>query len=164
MRFLSNYPHKDQVRTTFHGMSSIAAGCDHGGFLLKNLLIDHLTERGYQVLDLGTHSLERVDYPDYAEAVARSVAAGEADFGLLVCGSGIGVCMAANKIQGIRAATVYDVTSAHLSREHNDANIICLGERLTGPEVAKEAVDVFLQSDFQDGRHAARIKKLDDLR
>ncbi len=144
-------------------MATIAAGCDHGGFSLKTVLIEQLTESGHEVLDLGTHSNERVDYPDFAEAVAKSVASGEAEFGLLVCGSGIGVCMVANKISGIRAATIHDVTSAHLSREHNDANIICLGERLIGPEVAKEVLDVFLASEFQEGRHLNRVKKIDKI-
>ena len=144
-------------------MATIAAGCDHGGFSLKTVLIEHLLESGQKVLDLGTNSNERVDYPDFAEAVAKSVASGEAEFGLLVCGSGIGVCMAANKISGIRAATIHDVTSAHLSREHNDANIICLGERLIGPEVAKEALDIFLASKFQEGRHLNRVKKIDKI-
>ena len=141
-------------------MATIAAGCDHGGFSLKTVLIEQLIESGHEVLDLGTDSNERVDYPDFAEAVAKSVASGEAEFGLLVCGSGIGVCMVANKISGIRAATIHDVTSAHLSREHNDANIICLGERLIGPEVAKEALDVFLTSEFQEGRPLNRVKKI----
>ena len=144
-------------------MATIAAGCDHGGFSLKTVLIEQLIESGHEVLDLGTDSNERVDYPDFAEAVAKSVASGEAEFGLLVCGSGIGVCMVANKISGIRAATIHDVTSAHLSREHNDANIICLGERLIGPEVAKEALDVFLASEFQEGRHLNLVKKIDKI-
>ena len=144
-------------------MTTIAAGCDHGGFSLKTVLIEQLIESGHEVLDLGTDSNERVDYPDFAEAVAKSVASGEAEFGLLVCGSGIGVCVVANKISGIRAATIHDVTSAHLSREHNDANIICLGERLIGPEVAKEALDVFLASEFQEGRHLNRVKKIDKI-
>ena len=144
-------------------MVTIAAGCDHGGFSLKTVLIEQLIESGHEVLDLGTDSNERVDYPDFAEAVAKSVASGEAEFGLLVCGSGIGVCMVANKISGIRAATIHDVTSAHLSREHNDANIICLGERLIGPEVAKEALDIFLASKFQEGRHLNRVKKIDKI-
>ena len=144
-------------------MATIAAGCDHGGFSLKTVLIEQLIESGHEVLDLGTDSNERVDYPDFAEAVAKSVASGEADFGLLVCGSGIGVCMVANKISGIRAATIHDVTSAHLSREHNDANIICLGERLIGREVAKEVLDVFLASEFQEGRHLNRVKKIDKI-
>ena len=144
-------------------MATIAAGCDHGGFSLKTVLIEQLIESGHEVLDLGTDSNERVDYPDFAEAVAKSVASGEAEFGLLVCGSGIGVCMVANKISGIRAATIHDVTSAHLSREHNDAKIICLGERLIGREVAKEVLDVFLASEFQEGRHLNRVKKIDKI-
>ncbi len=144
-------------------MKTIAAGCDHGGFALKTLLIEDLTECGHNVIDLGTDSNERVDYPDFAEKVARSVANGDAEFGLLVCGSGIGVCMTANKIPGIRAATVHDVTSAHLAREHNDANVICLGERLIGPEVAKEALGVFLTSEFQEGRHTARVQKMNRI-
>ena len=144
-------------------MATIAAGCDHGGFSLKTLLIEHLTESGHDVLDLGAYTNERVDYPDFAETVAKSVASGEATFGLLVCGSGIGVCMVANKIAGIRAATIHDVTSAHLSREHNDANIICLGERLIGPEVAKEALDIFLESEFQEGRHLQRVEKINKI-
>ncbi|HAY51463.1 MAG TPA: ribose 5-phosphate isomerase B [Acidimicrobiaceae bacterium] len=144
-------------------MATIAAGCDHGGFSLKTVLIEHLVASGHEVLDLGTHSNERVDYPDFAETVAKSVASGEVEFGLLVCGSGIGVCMAANKVSGIRAATIHDVTSAHLSREHNDANVICLGERLIGPEVAKEALDIFLASEFQEGRHLNRVKKINEI-
>ena len=144
-------------------MATIAAGCDHGGFSLKTVLIEHLVASGHEVLDLGTHSNERVDYPDFAETVAKSVASGEVEFGLLVCGSGIGVCMAANKVSGIRAAPIHDVTSAHLSREHNDANVICLGERLIGPEVAKEALDIFLASEFQEGRHLNRVKKINEI-
>ena len=144
-------------------MATIAAGCDHGGFSLKTVLIEHLVASGHEVLDLGTHSNERVDYPDFAETVAKSVASGEVEFGLLVCGSGIGVCMAANKVSGIRAATIHDVTSAHLSREHNDANVICLGERLIGPEVAKEALDIFLASEFQEGRHLNRVTKINEI-
>tara|TARA_Y100001970_G_scaffold82944_1_gene104988 strand:- start:2938 stop:3375 length:438 start_codon:yes stop_codon:yes gene_type:complete len=144
-------------------MATIAAGCDHGGFSLKTVLIEYLVASGHEVLDLGTHSNERVDYPDFAETVAKSVASGEVEFGLLVCGSGIGVCMAANKVSGIRAATIHDVTSAHLSREHNDANVICLGERLIGPEVAKEALDIFLASEFQEGRHLNRVKKINEI-
>ena len=138
---------------------TIYIASDHAGFSLKNQIIESYNE----FIDLGTNNEERVDYPDFAEAVAKSVASGEAEFGLLVCGSGIGVCMVANKISGIRAATIHDVTSAHLSREHNDANIICLGERLIGPEVAKEALDVFLTSEFQEGRHLNRVKKIDKM-
>jgi ribose 5-phosphate isomerase B len=141
----------------------IAVGSDHAGFSLKQQLVESLTADGHDVVDLGTHSTDRVDYPDYGAAVGRAVAAGEARFGVCVCGSGIGIAMAANKVPGVRAATVHDVTSAHLAREHNDANVVCLGERLTGPEVAKEAVHAFLAASFEGGRHAARVAKLDAL-
>jgi ribose 5-phosphate isomerase B len=141
----------------------IAVGADHAGFVLKQSLADHLREHGHEVLDLGTHSTERVDYPDFGAAVGRAVVGGEAEFGLCVCGSGIGISIAANKVRGVRAANVHDVTSAHLAREHNDANVICLGERLVGPAVAVEALDAFLAAGFEGGRHAARVAKLDAL-
>ena len=144
-------------------MTRLAAGSDHAGFHLKNELIAHLTAQGHEVVDLGTHSDDRVDYPDFGAAVGRAVAAGEVEGGLLVCGSGIGICIAANKIPGVRAATVHDATSAHLAREHNDANIVCVGERLIGPEVAKEAVDAWLGAEFEGGRHTGRVAKIDAL-
>ena len=117
-------------------MTRLAVGADHAGFRLKELLSTHLRANGHEVLDFGTHDEERVDYPDYGAAVGRAVVSGEADLGLLVCGSGIGICIAANKIPGVRAATVHDVTSGHMAREHNDANIICLGERFLGEQTA----------------------------
>lgn len=141
----------------------IAAGSDHAGYLLKQQLADHLRQLGHEVLDLGAHSTDRVDYPDYGAAVGRAVAGGEADLGLCVCGSGIGISIAANKIPGVRAAVVHDVTSGRLARQHNDANVVCIGERLTGPEVAKDALEAFLAAEFEGGRHAARVQKLDDL-
>ncbi|KIE50539.1 MAG: ribose 5-phosphate isomerase B [Acidimicrobiaceae bacterium] len=141
----------------------IATGCDHGGLTLKNKLIEYLEELGYEVEDFGTTTHDRVDYPDYGAAVGRAVASGRANLGLLVCGSGIGIGIAANKISGVRAATVHDVTSAHLAREHNDANIICLGERLIGEEIAKEALSAFLASVFEGGRHADRVAKINAL-
>lgn len=141
----------------------IALGADHAGVHLKDELAKHLADGGYAVVDLGTHGTERVDYPDFGAAVGRSVAAGETDLGIAVCGSGLGICMAANKVPGVRAATVHDVTSARLTRAHNDANVICLGERLTGIEVAKDAVDAFLAAEFEGGRHAGRVAKLDSL-
>jgi ribose 5-phosphate isomerase B len=141
----------------------IAVGADHAGYALKESLAAHLREAGHEILDLGTHSDERVDYPDFGAAVGRAVAGGDATMGLCVCGSGIGIAIAANKVPGIRAATVHDVTSAHLAREHNNANVVCIGERLTGPEVAKEAVDAFLASEFAGGRHAPRVAKIDAL-
>lgn len=144
-------------------VSTIAVGADHAGVHLKNELAQHLRDRGYEVLDLGTHDEARVDYPDYGAAVGRAVADGRAQLGVAVCGSGLGICMAANKIAGIRAATVHDVTSARLTRAHNDANVICLGERLIGPEVARDAVDAWLDAEFEGGRHAGRVDKLDAL-
>ena len=119
-------------------------GSDHAGFDLKQLLIEHLTTLGYEVVDLGTHSPEPVDYPDFAAAVGRSVISGDVDLGVCTCGTGTGMAIAANKVRGVRAAVVHDVTSARLAREHDDANVICLGARLMGPLVATEAVEIFL--------------------
>jgi ribose 5-phosphate isomerase B len=141
----------------------IAIGADHAGFALKQSIAEHLRAAGHEVLDLGTDSEDRVDYPDYGAAVGRSVAGGDAALGVCVCGSGIGIAIAANKVPGVRAATVHDVTSAHLAREHNDANVVCIGERLTGPAVAVEAVDGFVASSFEGGRHAGRVAKIDAL-
>lgn len=141
----------------------IAVGSDHAGFHLKEELADHLRGLGHDVVDCGTHSDDRVDYPDFGAAVGRSVRDGDADGGLCVCGSGIGIAMAANKIEGIRAATVWDATSARLTKEHNDANVICIGERLVGPQVAKDCVDAWLGAEFEGGRHAGRVAKIDDL-
>ena len=141
----------------------IAVGSDHAGFHLKERLAAHLRDRGHDVVDCGTHSDDRVDYPDFGAAVGRAVRDGEADGGLCVCGSGIGIAMAANKIDGVRAATVHDATSARLTRQHNDANVICIGERLTGPEVATDCVDAWLDATFEGGRHSGRVAKLDSL-
>jgi ribose 5-phosphate isomerase B len=141
----------------------IAIGADHAGFALKQSIAEHLRAAGHEVLDLGTDSEDRVDYPDYGAAVGRSVAGGDAALGVCVCGSGIGIAIAANKVPGVRAATVHDVTSAHLAREHNDANVVCIGERLTGPAVAVEAVDAFVAASFEGGRHAGRVAKIDAL-
>lgn len=141
----------------------VAVGADHAGVHLKDEIAAHLADRGIEVLDLGTHGDGRVDYPDYGRAVGEAVAAGDADLGVAVCGSGIGICMAADKVHGVRAGTVHDVTSARLARQHNNANVICLGERLTGRAVALEAVDAFLEATFEGGRHAARVAKLDAI-
>lgn len=141
----------------------IALGADHAGFSLKEQLAAHLGDAGHATVDCGTDSSERVDYPDFGAAVGRAVAAGRADLGLCVCGSGIGIAIAANKIPGVRAATVHDATSARLAREHNDANVICLGARLIGYEVAREALDAWLGACFEGGRHSARVAKLEAL-
>ena len=144
-------------------MTIIAVGSDHAGYALKEQLADELRDLGHEVQDLGVHSYDRVDYPDFGAAVGRAVAGGDAELGLCVCGSGIGIAMAANKIPGVRAATVHDATSACLSRQHNDANVLCLGERLTEPEVASEALRAWLDAEFEGGRHVGRIDKLSDL-
>ena len=141
----------------------IAFGADHGGVRLKDELAEHLASRGVEVLDLGTHGTDRVDYPEFGAAVGRAVASGRADLGIAVCGSGIGIGIAANKVPGVRAATVHDQTSARLAREHNDANVLCLGERLIGVEVAKDAVDAWLGATFEGGRHERRVAMLDAL-
>lgn len=138
----------------------IVVGSDHAGFHLKQQLADHLREAGHEVVDVGTDSTESVDYPDFGRAVGEAVAAGDAERGVAVCGSGIGICMAAGKVDGIRAATVHDVTSARLARAHNDANVMCVGERLTGPQVALDALDAFLATAFEGGRHARRVAKI----
>jgi ribose 5-phosphate isomerase B len=144
-------------------MSRISVGADHAGYRLKQLLADRLRALGHEVLDKGCVSEERVDYPDYAVAVARSVAEGETELGVLVCGSGVGVSMAANKVAGIRAATVHDFTSARLAREHNDANIVCMGARFIGEQVAIDALDAFLGATFEGGRHVDRVAKITAL-
>ncbi len=141
----------------------IAIGSDHAGLELKGLLADHLRAAGHEVDDLGTDSTESVDYPDYGEAIGRAVAEGRADRGVGVCGSGIGICMAAGKVAGIRAATVHDVTSARLTRAHNDANVMCVGERFIGPQVALDALDAFLATEFEGGRHTRRTGKIDAI-
>jgi ribose 5-phosphate isomerase B len=141
-------------------MARIAVGSDHAGFGLKSTLIDDLRAAGHEVVDLGAHDRSSVDYPDFGTAVANAVVGGSAEFGLCVCGSGIGISIAANRVPGARAALAHDVTSARLSREHNDANIVCFGERLIGVEVAREALHVFLATPFDGGRHQARVTKL----
>ena len=142
---------------------TIALGAAHAGYQLKDRIAAHLAERGVTTVDLGTNSGDRVDYPDFGEAVGRAVTDGRAQLGIAICGSGLGICMAANKVPGVRAAAVHDVTSARLTRQHNDANVLCLGERLIGPDVALEAVDAWLDAEFEGGRHAGRVAKLDAL-
>ncbi len=144
-------------------MARIAVGADHAGYLLKDRLADRARELGHEVTDLGTSGPESVDYPDFAAAVGRAVASGEAELGVLVCGSGIGVAIAANKVQGVRAGTAHDVTSARFARLHNDANVLCLGARFTGEQVALDALDAFLSTSFEGDRHARRVAKITDL-
>lgn len=138
----------------------IALGADHAGVALKEHIKTLLDERGIAYTDFGTSSTESVDYPEYAARVAREVAAGHADRGILVCGTGIGMAIAANKIPGVRAASVVDAFSAALGREHNDANVLALGARVTTPEVARSLVTIFLDTPFGGGRHARRVEQL----
>lgn len=137
-----------------------AVGSDHAGLHLKDLLGGYLTAGGHEVIDFGTHSEAAVDYPDYAAMVGHAVVAGEVDFGLCVCGTGIGIAIAANKIRGVRAAMVHDVTSARLAHAHNDANVICFGARLIGTVVATDALDAFIATPFAEGRHVPRLEKI----
>ncbi len=141
-------------------MQAIALGADHAGFPLKEALKSWLIERGYEVVDCGTQSAESVDYPDYAAAVAGAVTAGKAGRGVLVCGTGLGMAMAANKVPGIRAAACTDVYTARLSREHNDANVLALGARITARDSAIEILESWLAAEFAAGRHARRVAKL----
>ncbi|HZB55686.1 MAG TPA: ribose 5-phosphate isomerase B [Reyranella sp.] len=139
---------------------AIAVASDHAGFDLKEILKRDLQEAGLEVLDLGTNSTQSVDYPDFGTAMADAVASGKAQRGVLVCGTGIGISMAANRNPKVRAALVHDVTSARLSRLHNDANVVAFGQRLIGTETAREALKVFLGTAFEGGRHANRVAKL----
>ena len=143
-------------------MTKIAIGSDHGGFNLKNTIKKHLENKGYEVQDFGTYSTDSCDYPVYAKAVAKSVAKGENEKGIIVCGSGIGVSIAANKVKGIRAALCHESHSALLSRLHNNANVLCLGERITGESLALDIVDTWLKSEYEGGRHQKRIDMLDE--
>jgi len=143
----------------------IAVGCDHAGYELKNELIRHLEDRGFEVADLGTYSTDSCDYPDYAKKVCEEVVSGRAEKGLLVCGTGIGMSMAANKVRGIRAAVLTDEFSAQATREHNDANVLCLGARVLDTERAVKLLDIFLDTPFSEGaNHIRRISKLEDGR
>ncbi len=141
----------------------IAVGADHAGFDLKELLRQRLEELGHEVEDLGTHSTESTDYPEYAAQVARRVAAGQAERGLLVCGSGVGMEISANKIDGVRAANIHDVEEARLARQHNDANVLALGSRRLAADEAMEIVEAFLTTPFEGGRHSRRVAKIHAL-
>ena len=141
----------------------IAIGSDHGGYALKQQLMKHLTDLGLEYKDYGTYSEESCDYPIYAEAVAHAVAGGEAERGILICGTGIGMSMAANKIHGIRCALCGDCYSAELTRRHNDANSLALGARVLGEGLAEKIMDTFLTTEFEGGRHARRIGLIADL-
>ena len=138
----------------------IALGCDHRGRNLKRLAMDVITERGDEYRDFGSNDAASVDYPDIARRVAEAVAKGECRFGVLICSSGIGMSMAANKVKGIRAAVCQDTFTASRARLHNDANVLCLGEDIVGPGLAREILGTFLSTGFEGGRHAARVEKI----
>lgn len=139
---------------------AIAIASDHAGFELKALLKQELATLGFEPLDLGTDSASSVDYPDFADRLADALKAGKAKRGVLICGTGIGISIAANRHRHVRAAVIHDVTSARLTRQHNNANVLCLGARLTGTDVAKDCLRVFLTTDFEGGRHQNRVAKL----
>lgn len=141
----------------------VAIGADHGGYPLKESLKEFLSLGGYQIIDCGSHSADAVDYPDLAKAVAEKVASGEAWRGIMIDGAGIGSCMAANKVKGVRAAMCYDHATANNSREHNNANLLTLGAGLIGPNLAKQIVTTFLETDFAGGRHAPRVDKIMEI-
>lgn len=141
----------------------IALGSDHGGLELKNTIIEYLNEKGIEIKDFGTYTKDSCNYPKYGELVAEAVAAGEYELGILVCGTGLGISLAANKVKGIRAACVSDVFSAKMSRAHNDANILSLGERVVGKGLALEIVENWLNTEFEGGRHQARVDLITEI-
>lgn len=141
----------------------IVLACDHGGFLLKETIKEHLTINGYSVADIGVHNTDSVDYPEYGKKAAEMVAGGEADRGIIICGTGIGISISANKVKGIRCALCTNEFMARMSRMHNDANMLALGERVLGKGVALSIVDAWISSEFEGGRHAIRVNKITDI-
>jgi ribose 5-phosphate isomerase B len=140
----------------------IAIGSDHAGFEAKEKVREHLAKAGHEVADLGTKGLDSVDYPDFARAVAEAVAGGRAERGVLICGTGIGMSITANKVRGVRAAVVHDEFTAEVARRHNDANVVCAGARVLPAERLVSVVDVFLGSPFDGGRHERRVAKINE--
>ena len=141
----------------------IAVGCDHVGFEYKNEIISHLIEKGIEVIDFGTNNTERTDYPIYGEAVARAVAGGNCDKGILICGTGVGISLAANKVKGIRAVVCSEPYSALLSRQHNDTNVLAIGARVVGISLVFMIVDSWLSGEFEGGRHLNRVKMIGEI-
>lgn len=144
-------------------LMKVALGCDHAGYALKRMIAEWLRRDGHQVLDEGTFSEESCDYPDFAFRVARRVAGGEAERGIAVCATGIGMAMVANKVPGVRAAVCNDLYTARYSRLHNDANVLALGARIIGPGVAEEIIRTWLETPFEGGRHSRRLAKMADM-
>ena len=141
-------------------MKKIAIACDHGGYELKKDIIKHLNARGFEIVDFGCDSTQSVDYPDYALPASQAVANGECDLGILICGTGIGMSLCANKVKGIRAACCSDTFSARMTRMHNNSNILCFGARVVGLGLATDMVDLFLDTEFEGERHNQRIEKM----
>lgn len=141
----------------------ILMASDHAGFELKELLAERARESGHEVVDLGPAGEDPVDYPDFAHNLARRIEEGQAEFGVLICGTGIGMAMAANRHPGVRAAVCHDAFTAELARRHNNANVLCLGGRTTGPGVAVQMLDIFLATPFDGGRHGRRVRKIETL-
>lgn len=139
---------------------TVAVASDHAGYELKQQLVKELEDRGYTVLDLGTGGAQSVDYPDFGYAMAAAIKDGRAQRGVLMCGTGIGVCIAANRFPEVRAAVVHDAYGARMARRHNDANVLCMGGRTTGIDIARECLQIFLDTPFDGGRHARRVDKL----
>ena len=142
---------------------TITVGCDHAGLNLKKIVIAHLEERGFEVLDVGTHSTDSCDYPQIAHELCKNIQNGKTELGILVCGTGIGMSMAANKHRGIRAAACSDTFSARLTRVHNDANVLCFGERVVGMGLALDLVDAFVDAEFEGGKHQRRVDMITQI-
>ncbi|MBO5327283.1 MAG: ribose 5-phosphate isomerase B [Clostridia bacterium] len=144
-------------------MKKLVIGCDHAAPELKAIVRDHLIERGFEVIDVGTHTTDSCNYPDYAHALCKKIQSGECDLGILICGTGIGMSMAANKHKGIRAACCSDTFSARLTRLHNDANVLCFGARVVGQGLAVDLADIFVDTEFEGGKHKKRIDMFVDI-
>ncbi len=144
-------------------MNKIVIGCDHGGLELKNEIINHLNKKNIETCDVGTYTTESCNYPDYAKALCEKIQSGEFERGILVCGTGIGMSIAANKHKGIRAACCSDTFSARMTRMHNDANVLCLGGRVVGAGLAIDMVDLFVDTEFEGGRHTSRVNMLKEI-
>lgn len=141
----------------------ISMGCDHGGYALKERVKKYLTDKGHEVVDCGTNSTDSVDYPVFGEAAGRKVASGECERGIVICTTGIGISMAANKVRGVRCALCSEPYSAEMTRRHNDANVLAMGAAMIGPMMAERIVDVFLATEFEGGRHARRVALVDGI-
>ena len=141
----------------------ISVASDHGGFALKQEIAEYLRQQGHEVVDCGCHSTDSCDYPDFGAAAAKAVAGGQCDRGVVICSTGIGISIAANKVPGIRCALCGDIYSAEMTRRHNNANVLAMGAHLTAPVLAKKILDVFLSTEFEGGRHQRRIDKIDHI-